>query len=73
MYFQFNPIVPNVNFADIMHTVRYTEKMVSAHAHKVTCTWWLLWLAVEMPWLALGGPILALVTQIDLENTTLTL
>ena len=20
--------------------------------HKVTCTWWLLWLAVEMPWLA---------------------
>ena len=45
--------------------MRYTEKMVSAHAHRVTCTWWLLWLAVEMPWLALGGPILALVTPLS--------
>ena len=40
---------------------------------KVTCTWWLLWLSVEMPWLALGGPILALFAQIGLENTALTL
>ena len=32
-------------------------------------TWWLLWLSVEMPWLALGGPILALFAQIGLENT----
>ena len=30
----------------------------------VTCTCWLLWLSVEMPWLALGGPILALFAQI---------
>ena len=33
----------------------------------------LLWLSVEMPWLALGGPILALFAQIGLENTALTL
>ena len=32
----------------------------------------LLWLSVEMPWLALGGPILALFAQIGLENTSLT-
>ena len=30
-------------------------------------------LSVEMPWLALGGPILALFAQIGLENTALTL
>ena len=40
---------------------------------RVTCTCWLLWLSVEMPWLALGGPILALFAQIGLENTALTL
>ena len=31
------------------------------------------WLSVEMPWLALGGPILALFLQMGLENTALTL
>ena len=31
--------------------------------HSVTCTWWLLWLVVELLWLALVGPILALVAQ----------
>ena len=41
--------------------------------HRVTCTWWLLWLSVEMPWLALGGPILALFAPIGLENTAPTL
>jgi len=40
---------------------------------RVTCTWWVLWLSVEMPWLALGGPILALFAQIGSENTALTL
>ena len=35
---------------------------------RVTCTWWLLWLSVEMPLLALGGPILALFAQIGLET-----
>ena len=24
---------------------------------RVTCTNWLLWLSIEMPWLVLGGPI----------------
>ena len=43
------------------------EKIVSAHwfcvsrkggvTRRVTCTYWLLWLSVEMPWLVLGGPI----------------
>ena len=40
---------------------------------RVLCTCWLLWLSVEMPWLALGGPILAMFAQIGLENTALTL
>ena len=46
---------------------------VGGVTHRVTCTWWLLWLSVEMPWLALDGPILALFAQIGLENTALTL
>ena len=33
----------------------------------------MVWLSVEMPWLALGGPILALFAQTALENTALTL
>ena len=33
---------------------------VGGVTRRVTCTYWLLWLSVEMPWLALGGPILAL-------------
>ena len=28
---------------------------VGGVTHRVTCTWWLLWLSVEMPWLALAG------------------
>ena len=24
--------------------------------HRVTCTWWLLGLAIKGPWLGLGGP-----------------
>ena len=35
--------------------------------------WLSLWLSVEMLWLAVGGPILALFAQIGLENTALTL
>ena len=34
-------------------------------------TWWLLWLIVEIPWLAMGGQYLALVAQMGLKNTTL--
>ena len=40
---------------------------------RVLCTCWLLWLSIEMPWLALGGPILTMFAQIGLENTALTL
>ena len=46
---------------------------VDGVTHRVTCTWWLLWQAVEMAWLGLSGPILALVAQMLSENTTLTL
>ena len=51
---------------------RWSER-VGGVTRRMTCTWWLLWLSVEMPWLALGGPILALFAQIGLENTALTL
>ena len=47
--------------------------LVGTGTRRVTCTCWLLWLSVEMPWLVLGGPILALFAQIGLENTALTL
>ena len=40
---------------------------------RVTCTWWLLGLAVKAPWLGPGGPILALAAWTGLENATLTL
>ena len=54
-------------------TERVGQGVVGGVTHRVTCTWWLLWLSVEMPWLVLGGPILALFAQIGLENTALTL
>ena len=41
--------------------------------HRVTCTWWLLCLAVKAPWLGPGGPILALAAWTGLENAILTL
>ena len=40
---------------------------------RVTCSWWLLGLAVKVPWLGPGGPILALAAWTDLENATFTL
>ena len=52
---------------------RVAQGEVGGVTRRVTCTCWLLWLSVEMPWLALGGPILALFAQIGLENTALTL
>ena len=52
---------------------RVGQGEVGGVTRRVTCTCWLLWLSVEMPWLALGGPILALFAQIGLENTALTL
>ena len=44
-----------------MHTVA----AVAVCRNALVCTWWLLWLSVEMPWLALGGSILALFAQIN--------
>ena len=52
---------------------RVGQGEVDGVTRRVTCTWWLLWLSVEMSWLVLGGPILTLFAQIGLENTTLTL
>ena len=40
---------------------------------RVLCTWWLLGLALERPWLVPGGPPHALTAWTGLENTTLTL
>ena len=42
-----------------------------SHLHGVTCTWWLLGLAVKAPWLGAGGPIPALAAWTGLENATL--
>jgi len=52
---------------------RVGQGEVGGVTRRVTCTWWLLWLSVEMPWLALGDPILPLFAQIGLENTALAL
>ena len=41
--------------------------------HRVTCTWWLLGLAVKVPWFGPCGPILALDAWTGIENATLTL
>ena len=35
---------------------------VGGVTHRVTCTWWLLGLAVKVPWLGPGEPTLALAT-----------
>ena len=37
---------------------------VGGVTHRVTCTWWLLRLAVKVPWLGPVGPILALIVRI---------
>ena len=74
-----NPLIPNVNVDVILRSAhlrtgeRVGQEEVGGITHRVTCTCWLLWPSVEMPWLVLGGPILALLAQIGLENTTLTL
>ena len=52
---------------------RVGQGEVGEVTRRVTCTCWLLWLSVEMPWLVLGDPILALFAKIGLENTALTL
>ena len=41
------------------------------HPQGDICTWWLLGLAVKVPWLGPCGSILALAAWTDFENTTL--
>ena len=51
---------------------RVGEGEMDGVTRRVTCTWWLLGLAVKEPWLGPGGPILALAAWTGLENGTLT-
>ena len=50
---------------------RVGQGEVGGVTSRVTCTWWLLGLAVKAPWLGPGGPILALAAWTGLENATL--
>ena len=50
---------------------RVGQGEVGGVTRRVTCTWWLLGLAVKAPWLGPGGPILALAAWTGLENATL--
>ena len=52
---------------------RVGQGEVGGVTHGVTCTWWLLGLAVEVAWLGPCGPILALTVWTGFENATLTL
>ena len=38
--------------------------------HRVTCTWWLLGLAVKVPWLEPVGPVLALTVRMQDFSST---
>ena len=49
------------------------QEEVGGVTRRVTCTWWLLGLAVKAPWLGVGGLILALAAWTGLKNATLTL
>ena len=46
---------------------------VGGFKHGVPCTWQLLWMAVEKPWLALGWPFLSFMTQMGVDKTPLPL
>ena len=52
---------------------RVGQGEVGGIIRRVTCTWWLLGLAVKVPWLGPGGPSLALAAWTGFENATLTL
>ena len=52
---------------------RVGQGEVGGVTHRVTGTWWLLGLAVKVPWLGPGGPVPALAAWTGLENATLTL
>ena len=52
---------------------RVGQGEVGGVTNRVTCAWWLLGLAVKVPWLGPCRPILALATWTGFESTTLTL
>ena len=52
---------------------RVGQGEVGGVTRRVTCTWWLLGLAVKVPWLGPCGPILVLAAWTGFENATLTL
>ena len=62
----------SVDCAGSVSTERVGQGEVDGITCRVTCTWWLLGLAIKVPWLGPGGPILALAAWTGLENTTLT-
>ena len=77
-----NPLNPKLPFGYIiLHTARACSASakrvgqgeVGGVTCRVTCTWWLLGLAVKVPWLGLCGPIPALAAWTGFENATLTL
>ena len=47
---------------------RVGQGVVGRVTRRVTCTWWLLGLAVKAPWLGPGGPILALAALTGLKK-----
>ena len=44
---------------------------VTGFQHRMPCTWQLLSLAVEQPWLALVRPFLSVLTQMGIEKAPL--
>ena len=44
------------------------QREVGGVTRRMTCTWWLLSLAVKAPWLGPGGPTLSLAARTGLEN-----
>ena len=57
----------------VLSAERVGQGKVGGVTRRVTCTWWLLGLAVEVPWLGPCGPIFALAVWTGFENATLTL
>ena len=52
--------------AQVLHQQKgYRKGLTGGGRWRVTCTWWLLGLAVKVPWLEPVGPILALTVRIQ--------
>ena len=50
---------------------RVGQGEVGRHSYDMTCTWWLSWLAVEKPWLALVLPFLSFFKHMGIETAPL--